>query len=57
MPLTDDRAIEIIMEETQPNRPRTRVGVDPEEDAYREAIRRDVEQQRKDGIEVVMPAD
>ncbi len=56
MPLTDDRAIEILLEETL-GRPPTRVGEDPEEDAYREAIRRDVEQQRRDGIEIVIPAD
>lgn len=42
MPLTEKRMIEIMLEETLPNRQATRLGVDKEEDAFRVAVRRDI---------------
>jgi hypothetical protein len=55
MTISEKRMAQIIMEETVPNRQRTKVGVDPEEDALRAALAREIKQMKADGIQVSIP--
>lgn len=52
--LTDERATQILMEETVARRPRT-LDTSDEEREYRRDIRRDVAKMKDAGIEIVVP--
>ena len=53
MPLTEERAERILLEETLGTTPTA--DMDDEETGYRLAVRRDVKRQRAAGVEIVVP--